>query len=430
MHSQMRFLRSVAKPLRSEKLSQQFGTSKERLASHNNAKSDVYAKMKFQKNSDLHTRDFTKKVCSNFFVKDQRFERRYTMPQYDIMRWRKNQFGRVASVERHQKTELHKNCEHPELREHNITIKQIESETMRQTVKRLMLEQQERTGRKVRKDACVLVDFVMTFSPEMASEVDMGKWMEANIKWLKEQFGAKNLLRVDLHWHEATPHLHAFIVPIDPKGNFNFKHWTRHISQLVGMQDSHAEAMKPFGLERGQSRWEQYDPSKPMKASSEVVRHSELRQWRKELIKEVNQLEEKVKELDTINDKIALALESLEKIRNDIESVKGQYKGYRKRIDQARQELSAITGQTLEMEQRHRDAKEAREQEERIAQHIRAESEYLRKDIDRRKNNLFDEIWGEETYNPDKPKRKGAIGRFVDSLKDRDQPEGDDVLGL
>lgn len=352
------------------------------------------------------------------------------MPQYDIMRWRKNQFGRVYAVERHQKTELHKNCEHPELRENNVTIKQFENETMRQTVKRLMMEQQERTGRKVRKDACVLVDFVITFSPEMADKIDMGKWMSANIEWLKEQFGAKNLLRVDLHWHESNPHLHAFVLPIDPKGKFNFKHWTRHISQLVGMQDSHAEAMAEFGLERGQTRWEQYEPGKPMKATSEVVRHTELRQWRQELIKEVTQLEEKVKELGDINADIQNALNTLNQIRQDIETAKGQYKRYRRRIDDARSELSSITGKTLDMEQRHRDAVEAREREERMTKHLKAESEQLRKDIDRRKNNLFDEIWGEDTYNPAQPERKGSLGRFVDNIKDREQPEGDDVLGI
>ena len=182
-----------------------------------------------------------------------------------------------------------------------------------------MMEQQERTGRKVRKDACVLVDFVITFSPEMADKIDMGKWMSANIKWLKEQFGAKNLLRVDLHWHESNPHLHAFVLPIDPKGKFNFKHWTRHISQLVGMQDSHAEAMAEFGLERGQTRWEQYEPGKPMKATSEVVRHTELRQWRQELIKEVTQLEEKVKELGDINADIQNALDTVIHAVNSID---------------------------------------------------------------------------------------------------------------
>ena len=43
------------------------------LGSHNNARPDVYAKMIFSKKLDLHTRDFAKKLCSNFFVKDQRF---------------------------------------------------------------------------------------------------------------------------------------------------------------------------------------------------------------------------------------------------------------------------------------------------------------------------------------------------------------------
>ena len=175
------------------------------------------------------------------------------MGNYAIMRWGKIKFDGVASSEYHQRTELHKNCEHPELREQNFTFRQFEDETLRQTTKRLMAAQQERTGRAVRKDATVMVDFVLTFSPEMVGKVDMGAWFKANVDWLHREFGAKNLLRLDMHFHESSPHLHAFVAPLDEKGNFNFKKHVRHISQLVAMQDRYAKAMEQFGLERGQN---------------------------------------------------------------------------------------------------------------------------------------------------------------------------------
>ena len=75
------------------------------------------------------------------------------MGNFAIMRWGKIKFDGVSNAEYHQRTELHKNCEHPELREQNFTFRQFEDETLRQTTKRLMAAQQERTGRAVRKDA-------------------------------------------------------------------------------------------------------------------------------------------------------------------------------------------------------------------------------------------------------------------------------------
>ena len=101
------------------------------------------------------------------------------LSNFAIMRWAKNKFGGIASAEYHQRTELHKNCEHPELREYNITVKKCEDETLRKSIKKMLIEQQERTGRRVRKDATVMVDFVMTFSPEMIGKVNMDeldKW--------------------------------------------------------------------------------------------------------------------------------------------------------------------------------------------------------------------------------------------------------------
>ena len=105
------------------------------------------------------------------------------MGNFAIMRWGKIKFDGVSNAEYHQRTELHKNCEHPELREQNFTFRPFEDETLRQTTKRLRAAQQERTGRAVRKDATVMVDFVLTFSPEMVGKVDMGAWFKANVDW-------------------------------------------------------------------------------------------------------------------------------------------------------------------------------------------------------------------------------------------------------
>ncbi len=76
---------------------------------------------------------------------------------YAIMRWGKIKFGGIAAAEYHQRTKLHKNCEHPEMRDSNFTVKQFEDESLRKTVKRFMMQQQEPTGRKLRKECDALI---------------------------------------------------------------------------------------------------------------------------------------------------------------------------------------------------------------------------------------------------------------------------------
>lgn len=174
------------------------------------------------------------------------------MANYCIMRFQKHKKESIAKVERHQNDrERLKNRAHPERQ--NKTIKRYQDETMLQTVKRLQKEQEERTGRKVRKDCVSLVEFVLTFSPEMEEHIarNFKEWYHKNIQWLKDTFGSENLIRCDINRDEQTLHLHAYIVPLDEHGNFNAKRWFGKKTQLEKLQDSYAEYMAEFDLERG-----------------------------------------------------------------------------------------------------------------------------------------------------------------------------------
>ena len=42
-------------------------------------------------------------------------------------------------------------------------------------------------------------------------------WVKCNMKALRKKFG-ENLIDVTLHLDEATPHMHAVIVPVDTTG--------------------------------------------------------------------------------------------------------------------------------------------------------------------------------------------------------------------
>jgi hypothetical protein len=54
-----------------------------------------------------------------------------------------------------------------------------------------------------------------------------------------------------LHLDEATPHIHAYLVPLDEKGKLNCRALFGGREKLSKFQDSYALAMAPLGLERG-----------------------------------------------------------------------------------------------------------------------------------------------------------------------------------
>ena len=177
------------------------------------------------------------------------------MSKFCIMRFQKYKVGSVANIERHQKhRDRLKHRKHPEREGENRTWVQSPEKTMTQVVRHTIREQQEQTGRKVRKDAVVLVEFVLTFSPEMEKSIDFEEWNKANVEWLERQFGKGKIIRYDLNADETCRHGHYFLLPTDEHGHLNASKYFGKKQQVVRLQDSYAEAMERFGLVRGISK--------------------------------------------------------------------------------------------------------------------------------------------------------------------------------
>lgn len=175
------------------------------------------------------------------------------MSNYAIMRFQKYKLGSVANIERHQKyrERLH-NRAHPEREKENISYSQF-NETMRKTLKRAIKAQEKATGKKVRKDAVVLTEFVLTFSPEMEYSIDKNEWIKTNVKWLCKTFGKEKLLKLYTNADEKTFHIHAYISTYH-NGKFNSSKYFGKKSQIIALQDSYAADMAQFGLIRGESK--------------------------------------------------------------------------------------------------------------------------------------------------------------------------------
>ncbi|RZK44385.1 MAG: hypothetical protein EOO61_04000, partial [Hymenobacter sp.] len=122
----------------------------------------------------------------------------------------------------------------------------------------LATERIQEAGAKVRPDSVRGVEVLLTASPEAFKRREDGsqadwhgsKWAEANIAFLKGKFGEENVVSCTLHQDELTPHFHAVVVPLTPDGRLSAKD-VFNPKTLRTLQTEYAEAMKPFGMERG-----------------------------------------------------------------------------------------------------------------------------------------------------------------------------------
>ncbi|WP_161599645.1 MobV family relaxase [Hymenobacter nivis] len=112
--------------------------------------------------------------------------------------------------------------------------------------------------RKVRDDQVHAVEVVLTASPDwfkrgeggQAEDVRGSKWVTDNLDFLKNRYGAKNVVSFTLHQDETTPHIHAVVIPLTEKGRLSADTLFNRTS-LTQLQTDYAKAMATHGLERG-----------------------------------------------------------------------------------------------------------------------------------------------------------------------------------
>ena len=122
----------------------------------------------------------------------------------------------------------------------------------------LFLQDYKQAGNNIRKNGVLAIEYLLTASPEFFDEgtknerdARLKKWCEFQIEFMKKEHGDKNILCVYLHLDEKTPHIEAYVVPIDQKGKLNCKSFLGGKSKLQGLQTRYATYNKDFGLLRG-----------------------------------------------------------------------------------------------------------------------------------------------------------------------------------
>lgn len=114
----------------------------------------------------------------------------------------------------------------------------------------------ERLPEKRRKDAVLGLEFFVGGSPEWfggKTREQQDAYFREAVGWLEKRHGKENVVGWSIHRDESTPHLVAYVVPLDAKtGKLNAKQWTGGAAALSRMQTDFArDVAARHGLDRG-----------------------------------------------------------------------------------------------------------------------------------------------------------------------------------
>ena len=258
--------------------------------------------------------------------------------------------------------------------------------------------------RKVGKNQTKAIRIILTGSHEQMMKIEqddkLDKWIDANLRWLRDTFGADNVVSCVLHMDEKTPHLHATVVPIvtgerkrkSREGEKKYRTQTgprlsaddvMSRARLSTYQNTYAEAMREFGLQRGvvgstakhQSNGEYYR-QQMLQYENDIARLNaeveKANEGRNVLLSWIGKgdLAKAKKDLFAKDEQIAQLKEHIAKLQAERAAIVQRHKqelaklrnGYQTEIDKAIKEAESLR-KTL-------DAKDARiaRQEKRIAE--------------------------------------------------------------
>lgn len=111
------------------------------------------------------------------------------------------------------------------------------------------------TQEKIRSNAVLAIEYLIAASPDVMhgkSRQEQDAYFHDALDWLKAKHGAENVIHAGIHRDESTPHMYAYVVPIDERGKLNCRAYLGNPKALREMQSDFAERVgQRHGLERG-----------------------------------------------------------------------------------------------------------------------------------------------------------------------------------
>ena len=116
-------------------------------------------------------------------------------------------------------------------------------------------------SQKYRSDAVLTVEMLLSASAEYFrpntvyeggnyDKKRLDGFVDAVVKWLDNSWGDR-IVKAQLHLDEMTPHIHAYLVPLDERGKLNCKALFGTRAKMHQLQDSFASSVEHLGIVRG-----------------------------------------------------------------------------------------------------------------------------------------------------------------------------------
>lgn len=189
---------------------------------------------------------------------------------YAIMRTKKHKAGGgLATALQHLYRERNTPNADDSKTPQNITLVGSSDEPSRTKAARERLEGELKRitdgGRKIRADAVVAVEYVMTASPDYWSDDPVERERQArefadrSTKWIAEQYPEGCVFAAEVHMDETSPHVSLFVTPTvskltkrgDQRLTLSAKTILGGSQKLSAHQSSFHQAVADLGLERG-----------------------------------------------------------------------------------------------------------------------------------------------------------------------------------
>lgn len=137
--------------------------------------------------------------------------------------------------------------------------------------------------------------------PKRPAPASMKKLTEAVRRWLGAEFGPDNVISIQLHTDESTPHVQCVIAPIRD-GKLNAKHWMDGASKLAKLRERahlYVNRAIPCEYEKGALGGQPHDPGKAAGGTSPPGMLDKLLHIPK-LIEENAQLKARIQQLEQV----------------------------------------------------------------------------------------------------------------------------------
>lgn len=267
---------------------------------------------------------------------------------YAIMRFAKRKRGSVNSMEAHNERKKEQYKSNPDIDMEktvdNYHLIQPQHKYYAEIMKRV-----EASRCRVRKDSVLMVETLITASPEFMTALpanEQREYFERALSFIKDEVGEDNVFAATVHMDEKNPHMHVCFVPITPDKRLSAKVILGNQKKLSEWQTKYHENMS--------ERWNELERG----ASAMETHRKHIPVWQFKKAQRLDKQAEKIKQslenitMFNVGKKREEALEALAAWLPEAERFTAQVKGTQDYIDQLVDISSTLSKKLSEKEER------------------------------------------------------------------------------